>query len=234
MLPEAYLHSVAKAAHEVGGMLVVDSIASGAIWLDMKKLGIDVLISAPQKGWSSSPCSGLVMMSRYAREQMESTTSDSFCCDLKKWKAIMEAYEQGGHAYHATMPTDALKQLHETIGEVKEVGLDQLQLNQQALGVKIRKLLQNYGFKPVAAEGFQSPSVIVCYTSDPDVQNGLLFKQAGLQIAAGVPLMCDESNDFKSFRIGLFGLDKLKNIEKTYAGFAEALEQICQEESEPA
>ena len=233
MLPDAYLRAVAGAVHKVGGILVVDSIASGSVWLDMKQTGIDVLLSVPQKGWSSSPCAGLVMMNQRARNQIRETRSDSFCCDLKKWTEIMEAYEQGGHAYHATMPTDSLKQFYETMCQMQAYGLEKLQKNQQILGSQVRKLLSEYGFVSVAAEGFQSPSVIVCYTADPDIQNGLLFRQAGLQIAAGVPLMCDESEKFRSFRIGLFGLDKLKDIGKTYTGFVRALEQVCQEESEP-
>lgn len=226
ILPDDYIQAAADAAHSVGGLFVLDCIASGAIWVDMEGCGVDVLISAPQKGWSSSPCSGLVMLSSLARERIESTASTSFACDLFKWLQIMEAYENGGHAYHATMPTDALKRFRDTMKETEQYGFDKARAAQQELGDKIRALLVSKGINSVAAEGFQAPGVVVCYTDDADIQNGKKFLEIGLQIAAGVPLQCDEPEDFQTFRLGLFGLDKLQNIDRTIENFDKALSQI--------
>ncbi|MEM7344115.1 MAG: aminotransferase class V-fold PLP-dependent enzyme, partial [Chloroflexota bacterium] len=226
MLPNDYLRAVADAVHSVGGLFVLDCIASGTIWVDMEACGVDVLISAPQKGWSGSPCSALVMMSELARTRIEETTSSSFACDLKKWLQIMEAYENGGHAYHATMPTDALTTFRDVMKETEEYGFDKVCAEQQELGEKIRALLENKGFKSVAAEGFKAPGVVVSYTDDPDIHNGKKFSAVGMQIAAGVPLRCDEPEDFRTFRLGLFGLDKLHNVDRTVASFDEALSQI--------
>jgi aspartate aminotransferase-like enzyme len=226
ILPDNYLRAVADAVHSVGGLFVLDCIASGTIWVDMEACGVDILISAPQKGWTSSPCCGLVMLSPLARERIKSTTSTSFACDLLKWLQIMEAYENGGHAYHATMPTDALKNFRDVIKETEEYGLEKVRTEQQHLGKKIRALLENKGIKSVAAEGFQAPSVVVSYTDDEYMQSGKKFLDVGIQIASGVPLQCDEPEDFQTFRIGLFGLDKLSNIDRTVAKLAEALNQI--------
>ncbi len=226
MLPEDYIRSVAQAIHSIGGLFVLDCVASGTIWVDMEACGVDVLVSAPQKGWSGSPCSGLVILSALARERIESTTSTSYACDLLKWLQIMEAYENGGHAYHATMPTDALKSFRDAMLETQEFGFDKIQALQQELGDKVRALLNRKGIKSVAAEGFQAPGVVVCYTDDPDIQNGKKFSEIGIQIAAGVPLQCDEPEDFQTFRIGLFGLDKLHNVDRTVSRLEEALNQI--------
>ncbi|WP_116475289.1 aminotransferase class V-fold PLP-dependent enzyme [Zobellella maritima] len=226
MLPPDYLRAVADAVHEVGGLFVLDCIASGCIWVDMDTCGVDILLSAPQKGWSSSPCCGLVMLSRLARERIESTESTSFACDLKKWLQIMEAYEQGGHAYHATMPTDALTRFRDVMKEVEALGFEQVCASQQQLGDRVRALLTSRGIRSVAAEGFQAPGVVVCYTEDADINNGKKFAAEGLQIAAGVPLQCGEPADFRTFRIGLFGLDKLNNVERTVATFEQALDKI--------
>ncbi len=226
MLPEDYIRSVAQAIHSIGGLFVLDCVASGTIWVDMEACGVDVLVSAPQKGWSGSPCSGLVILSALARERIESTTSTSYACDLLKWLQIMEAYENGGHAYHATMPTDALKSFRDAMLETQEFGFDKIQALQQELGDKVRALLNRKGIKSVAAEGFQAPGVVVCYTDDPDIQNGKKFSEIGIQIAAGVPLQCDEPEDFQTFRIGLFGLDKLNNVDRTVSRLEEALNQI--------
>ena len=226
MLPDAYMEAVAEAVHAVGGLFVLDCIASGTIWVDMKAVGVDVLISAPQKGWSASPCSGLVMLSAAAKERVMASTSSSFACDLKKWLEIMAAYENGGHAYHATMPTDALRGFRDTMQETQAYGFDKVKAEQEELGAKVRALLAARGFKSVAAEGFEAPGVVVCYTDDPGIKSGAKFAAEGLQTAAGVPLMCDEPDDFQTFRIGLFGLDKLHNVDRSVAKLAEALDKI--------
>ncbi len=226
LLPDAYLRGVADAVHEVGGLFVLDCIASGAIWVDMQATGVDVLLSAPQKGWSSSPCCGLVMLSDRARAAIDTTSSSSFTLDLRKWLQIMEAYEGGAHAYHSTMPTDALAQLRDAMLETQALGFEYLRSQQHELGRKVRKLLSGRGFRSVAAEGFQAPGVVVSYTDDAGLHSSKSFLAEGLQTAAGVPLQCDEAADFKTFRIGLFGLDKLQHVERTVANLEEALTRI--------
>jgi aspartate aminotransferase-like enzyme len=226
ILPEDYIRAVAEAVHAAGGLFVLDCVASGAIWVDMAQSGVDILISAPQKGWSGWPCCGLVMLGPAALERLESTVSTSYAGDLRKWHQIMAAYEQGGHAYHATMPTDALKQFRDVMKETEAFGFDQARAAQQELGDRVRALLTGKGIKSVAAEGFQAPGVVVCHTDDVDVHKGKKFAAVGVQIAAGVPLQCDEPEDFQTFRIGLFGLDKLQNVDRTVETFAEALNQI--------
>ncbi|MFO7704456.1 MAG: aminotransferase class V-fold PLP-dependent enzyme [Halopseudomonas sp.] len=226
ILPDDYLRAVADAVHEAGGLFVLDCIASGCVWVDMQACGVDVLISAPQKGWSSSPGSALVMLSPLALQRIEGTTSSSFACDLKKWLTIMRAYENGGHAYHATLPTDALKQFRDTMLETRDYGLAKVKQEQLELGTAVRALFKEKGFASVAAAGFEAPGVVVSYTSDDSIQNGKAFSALGLQTAAGVPLMCDEPADFKSFRVGLFGLDKLHNIERTLNHLRKALEAL--------
>jgi aspartate aminotransferase-like enzyme len=226
ILPDAYLKAVSAAVHSVGGLFVLDCIASGSMWVDMAATGVDILISAPQKGWSASPCCALVVLSPVAREKMAGTTSSSFACDLAKWLQIMQTYESGAHAYHATMPTDALTGLRNAMLETEAYGFEMLRAAQQELGDKVRALLESKGFKSVAAKEFQAPSVIVSYTDDADIQSGKKFKLAGLQSAAGVPLQCDEPADFRSFRLGLFGLEKLRNIERTLGNLEAALQQI--------
>lgn len=226
ILPDDYLRAVGDAVHEVGGLFVLDCIASGAIWVDMQACGVDILISAPQKGWTSWPCAAMVMMSAAARERIDATTSTSFAADLKKWLQIMEAYEAGGHAYHATMPTDALARLRNVMKETEAYGFDKVKAEQQELGRRVRALLESRGIRSVAAEGFKAPGVVVSYTEDDDVKTGAKFAAAGLQTAAGVPLQCDEPADFKTFRIGLFGLDKLHAIDRTVANLERALDTI--------
>lgn len=226
ILPDDYIRQLADAVHAVGGLLVLDCIASGAVWVDMQATGVDLLISAPQKGWSGSPCCGLVMMSEAARAQIEQTQSSSFACDLRKWLAIMETYENGGHAYHATMPTDSLKRFRDIMLETRAYGFEKVKQEQIELGRRVRELLESKGIASVAAEGFKAPGVVVSYTSDPAVQNGSRFLQQGVQIAAGVPLQCDEPAGFSTFRIGLFGLEKLNHVDDTVARLAAALETI--------
>ncbi len=227
MLPDDYIAAVSDAVHEVGGIFVLDCIASGTIWVDMAATGVDVLISAPQKGWSGSPCAGLVMMSSRARAMLDETTSTSFACDLRKWTQIMEAYEGGGHAYHATMPTDALTAFRDVMIETADYGFDKVMTEQVELGAGIRGALEAKGFVSVAAPGFQAPGVVVSYTDDPSIKSGAAFAEHGMQIAAGVPLQCDEGDDFSTFRLGLFGLDKLHNVERTVASFEAVLGQIA-------
>ncbi len=226
ILPEAYIKALAEATHSVGGLLVIDCIASGCVWLDMKALGIDVLISAPQKGWSSTPCAGLVMLSAAAVSKVDSTESDSFSVDLKQWLTIMRAYENGGHAYHATMPTDGLRQFRDTVNEAKEIGFDKLCDAQWELGNRIRKVLTDKGIESVAAEGFEAPGVVVAYTSRDDMHKGSAFAEAGMQIAAGVPLKVGEPENFKTFRLGLFGLDKLTDVDGAVQRFETTLDDV--------
>ena len=226
ILPDNYIRELSKAAHSVNALMVLDCIASGCVWIDMEDTGVDILISAPQKGWSSQPCAGLVMMSTNAREKINTTDSDSFAMDLKKWLSIMETYEAGGHAYHATMPTDSLKVFRDTLSETREFGFSTAFDAQWKLGKSVRKSLKNWGIQSVAADGFGAPGVVVSYTDSSDIQNGSRFKELGFQIAAGVPLKCDEPPGFSTFRLGLFGLDKLKNIESTLLTLDQAFEQI--------
>jgi aspartate aminotransferase-like enzyme len=226
ILPDDYLKQVADAVHSVGGLFVLDCIASGTVWVDMKAVGVDVLISAPQKGWSAQPCAALVMLSSDALALLETTTSNSFACDLKKWHQIMQAYLNGGHAYHATMPTDALTAFRDTMLETKAYGFDKVKAEQIELGQKARSMLESKGIKSVAAEGFKAPGVVVSYTTDPGMQNGSKFAALGMQAAAGVPLMVDEPADFKTFRLGLFGLDKLHNVERTVSHLEAVIDQL--------
>ena len=226
ILPDDYIRSVAEAVHSVGGMFVLDCIASGAIWVDMEKLGVDILVSAPQKGWSASPSFGMVMLSSNASKKIHETQSTSYSCDLLKWLQIMQAYENGGHAYHATMPTDAIKHFRDTINETAEFGFDNARQKQQELGDRVRGLLSKYNFTSVAADGFLAPGVVVSYTSDKEIHNGSKFKDMGMQIAAGVPLKCDEGDDYQTFRLGLFGLDKLKDVDAAVGRLEVAFKQL--------
>ncbi|MFN3884940.1 MAG: aminotransferase class V-fold PLP-dependent enzyme [Rhodocyclaceae bacterium] len=226
LLPDDYLRAVAKATHAQGGMFVLDCVASGALWVDMADLGIDILVTAPQKGWSGSPCAALVCLGAIALTRLEATTSTSFAMDLKKWLQIMQTYEKGGHAYHATPPTDALVALRDVMREAEDYGFERLRAAQIELGGKVRRVLADAGFKSVAAPGFEAPGVVVCYTDDPDIQSGKKFIAQGMQTAAGVPLQCDEPADFRTFRIGLFGLDKLYAVDRTVDTFAAALGKV--------
>ena len=226
ILPDDYIRSIAAAVHSVGGMFVLDCIASGAIWIDMKDCGVDILISAPQKGWSASPAFGMVMLSSDAAEKINETKSTSYSCDLLKWLQIMQAYESGGHAYHATMPTDAIKHFRDTVNETAEFGFDNARKKQQELGDKVSALLERNNITSVAAKGFQAPGVVVSYTTDKEIQNGSKFKDIGMQIAAGVPLQCDEGDDYQTFRLGLFGLDKLKDVDAVVKKLEQAIKQV--------
>ena len=226
LLPDDYLRQVADAVHENGALFVLDCIASGTIWVDMQAIGVDVLISAPQKGWSGSPCAAFVMLNDTTRDAAIAGQTTSFSCDLGKWLEVMQAYENGAHMYHATMPTDALARCREVMKETEAYGFDKVQAEQQELGDRVRKLLASRGVNSVAAAGFEAPGVVVCYTGDADIANGSKFAAQGMQIAAGVPLMCDEPDDFRSFRLGLFGLDKLHNIDRTVDALDKVLSEI--------
>jgi alanine-glyoxylate transaminase/serine-glyoxylate transaminase/serine-pyruvate transaminase len=226
ILPDEYLRTVGAAAREVGALFVLDCIASGAMWVDMRANNVDILISAPQKGWSSSPCCAMVMLGERARAAIDATSSSSFAADLKKWMQIAEGYEKGQHAYHATMPTDALVRLRDVMLEAKAYGFEKLRAEQVELGAKMRQLLESRGFPSVAAEGWKAPGVVVSYTTDPDIQSGKKFIAAGVQAASGVPLQCGEGADFRTFRMGLFGLDKWHNVDRSVGHVAAALEKI--------
>ena len=226
ILPPEYLRAVGEAVESVDGLFVLDCIASGAMWVDMVASKVDVLISAPQKGWSSSPCCALIAMSERARQKIDATQSTSYSCDLKKWLQIMETYEKGAHIYHTTMPTDSLRVLRDVMKETQAAGFANLKKNQQDLGLKVRALLEAKGFKSVAAPGFQAPCVVVSYTKDPDIQNGKKFMALGMQTAAGVPLQVGERDDFRTFRIGLFGLEKLLDIDRTVGQLSSALDHL--------
>ncbi len=226
ILPADYLRAVGAAVRSVDGLFVLDCVASGTVWVDMVASDVDVLISAPQKGWSASPCCALVALGERARARIDATTSTSFACDLKKWLQIMEAYEGGGHAYHATMPTEALRRVRDAMRETEAFGLEKARAQQFELGRRVRALLVGRGFPSVAAAGFEAPGVVVSYTTDPGIQSAKKFVALGLQTAAGVPLQCDEPADFSSFRIGLFGLDKLGNVERAVAALEDALQRM--------
>ena len=226
LLPDDYLSAVAAAVHAVGGLFVLDCIASGALWVDMATTGVDILISAPQKGWSGPAGAAFVMLGETARQRIDTTTSTSFAADLKKWLQIMETYEGSGHAYHATLPTDALARVRDVMHEIDRLGLEPLRAAQQELGRRVRALLAERGYPSVAAPGFEAPGVVVSYTDDPDIQSGKKFIGLGLQTAAGVPLQCDEGPDYRSFRVGLFGLDKLADIDGAVGRLKAALEKL--------
>lgn len=226
MLSDDYMAAIADAVHQVDGLFVLDCIASGTVWVDMKDIGVDILISAPQKGWSASPCCALVMFSQNALDKMKDTVSSSFACDLAKWLNIMQAYENGGHAYHATMPTDSITRFRDTMLETQDYGFDKVKAEQLALGRAVRAMLKDKGIQSVATDEFAAPGVIVSFTSDVGIQSGAKFAELGLQIAAGVPLMCDERDDFQTFRLGLFGLDKLHNLERTVTNLSDAIDKL--------
>ncbi len=226
ILPDDYLKAVGDAVRSVDGLFVLDCIASGAMWVDMQACHVDVIITAPQKGWSSSPCCALIAMGDRARAAIDGTTSTSYSCDLKKWLQIVETYEKGSHIYHTTMPTDGLRQLRDTMLETRAAGWDKLKQAQIELGDKVRRMLEAKGYKSVAAPGYQAPCVVVSYTTDPDIQNGKKFVALGMQTAAGVPLQVGERDDFRTFRLGLFGLEKLLHVDRTVGHLKAALDQI--------
>ena len=234
ILPDDYIKTITDAVHSYGGLFVLDCIASGAMWVDITATGVDVLITAPQKGWSSSPCCAMIVLSEHARKVIDQTTSTIFACDLKKWLQIMETYESGSHAYHSTMPTDALSRLCAVMEESQALGFQHLKDAQIEMGHKIRATLEKHGFKSVASKAFQAPGVVVSYTNDPEIQSSKKFLAEGLQTAAGVPLQCDEGSDFITFRLGLFGLEKLQHVDRTVRLFEQAVERILPKQNSKA
>jgi len=229
ILPDEYIAKMAEAVHSVGGLLVLDCIASGTVWVDMQKLGIDALISAPQKGWTGPSCAGLVMLSERGADVARASRGSSFVCDLRKWLELMDSYEAGGFMYHATMPTDALVTFRDVMLETKQFGFAQAADSAWELGGLVRKMMcEEKGLVSVAAPGFEAPGVVVVHTSDAAIPGK--FIKAGTQIAAGVPFMIGEPSDTKTFRIGLFGLDKIKDPTKTASILNAALEQAVPDE----
>ena len=226
LLPDDSLRAIGEAVHAAGGLFVLDCIASGALWVDMRALGVDVLVSAPQKGWSGPACCAFVALGESARERIDATQSTSFSCDLRKWLQIVETYEKGGHAYHATLPTDGLLRVRDAMHETQRFGFEAARRAQSRLGEEVRAMLARKGYPSVAAAGFEAPGVVVSYTDDEGIQSGRRLLEAGLQIAAGVPLAVDEPADFRSFRIGLFGLDKLANVDRTVDTLAQAFDRL--------
>lgn len=226
ILGDDYVRALADAVHEVGGVLVLDCIASGAMWVDMGALDVDVLLSAPQKGWSGSPGVGYVMLSARGRDAVASGTATSFALDLNRWLAISDGYRAGSAGYHSTMPTDTIARNLQQMVETRERGFDALRDAQIELGTQVRALLAAHGLPSVAASGFASPTVVVVHTTDPDLRTGAAFREHGVQVAAGVPLHCDEPEGFSSFRMGLFGLDKLADVDAAVARLEKALSAI--------
>lgn len=223
ILTDEYVRALADAVHEAGGVLVLDCIASGAMWVDMRDLGVDVLLSAPQKGWSGSPGIGFVMLGERGRAAVEAGTSTSFALDLGRWLAISDGYRDGAAGYHATMPTDTIARNLAQMVETRDRGYSRLRDAQVELGRRVRALLAEHGLPSVAAPEFAAPSVVVVHTDDPGLRSGARFREQGLQIAAGVPLHCDEPASFSTFRIGLFGLDKLADVDGTVSRLEAAL-----------
>jgi aspartate aminotransferase-like enzyme len=107
------------------------------------------------------------------------------------------------------------------------MGFEAARTAQHALGDGARALLRKHGYRVLAAEGFGAPGVVVCHTDRPELQNGSAFVAAGFQIAAGVPLMVGEGAGFRTFRIGLFGLDKLRDVPGTLARLEAALVAVA-------
>ncbi|MDO5726803.1 MAG: aminotransferase class V-fold PLP-dependent enzyme [Bowdeniella nasicola] len=224
LLSDDYLREVAAATHEVGGIFILDCIASGPLWVDMEDIGVDVLISAPQKGWSGSPTAGYVMLNARARRAVADSTGSSFALDLRTWMDIADAYVGGSHAYHATMPTDTLLANVRAMEETLNLGLDQARERQWELGNGIRQVCEQAGFTSVAAPPWQAPTVAVMYCPDPTIVAA--YADVGVQVAAGVPLKVGEREDYSAFRLGLFGLDKLTDVPAAIARLRRATAQL--------
>lgn len=224
ILPDDYVKAVADAVHSVGGVFVLDCIASGTAWVDMQATGADVVISAPQKGWTGPACIGIAMLSPRAVEAVNNTTSTSMVLNLKKWLAVADAYENGGFMYYTTMPTDAMVLFNKAAQETKKYGFERVKNEFWELGMETRAMMKGKGFKSVAAPGYEAPGVVVSYTDDPNMF--AKFKGIGFQIAAGVPFMIDEPAGNHTFRIGLFGLDKVYGKAEHIATLADALDRV--------
>lgn len=229
MLPDDYIRQVADAVHAVGGILVLDCIASGMLCPDTKALNVDVVVSAPQKAWTASPCCGLVLLNEGAEALLQSTNSSSFALDLKKWSGIMQNAVGGVPAYHCTMPTDALAGFRDVVvNELEPIGIKELERRQRELGARTRAMMKSKGFVSVAADGFGAPGVVVVHAPTEDFKSGKVFKEQNVQIAPGVPLFLEEGADYKSFRIGLFGLDKLANVDATVDSLSQIFDAVLQ------
>jgi len=239
VLSDDYVRSLAAATHDAcpDAIFVLDCIASGNRWTDMQALGVDVLITAPQKGWTGPACVGIAMMGERACEIMAkqnavSPKGHSFSCNLAKWAGVADAYAQpGGFMYHTTLPTDSLMVFRDVIMETKEFGYEQCEERMCQLGDGIRNVLESRGFKSVAAPECAAPTVVVSYNrQDEDAAILGKLKGEGIQVAGGVPLKIDEPWDGfaapPTFRLGLFGLDKLKNVDHTVAVFEGALDKV--------
>lgn len=234
MLTDEYIKQLSAAAHEVGALFVLDGIASGTCWIDMKDLGVDVFISAPQKGWSGPAAVGLAMMSENAYEKMMSgPESTSFCVNLRKWSGMMQLYEGGGFGYHTTMPTDAIRAFDEIAEKQKEIGLDKLCEAQYKMGWDARRMLESKGLTSVAQYPYQAPGVNVFYSPEGNDNMTMVkkFKEVGMQIAAGVPWRIGEPDNLNTFRIGLFGIDKLTNVDKTVNTLENAIDYVMSDEA---
>lgn len=227
LLPDDYIKKVTEAVHSVGGIFVLDAIAAGTLWANMEDLGVDVLVTAPQKGWSGPACAGIVMLNEKARALSDAAESTSFAVNLGKWLTVMDKYEAGGFMYYTTLPTDALMAFHKVMLETKDtIGFPAAKEAALKLGGLVRASMAKHGLKSAAAAGFESPTVVVSY-SQSDAMVGK-FKEQGIQIAGGVPFKCDEPEGLKTFRIGLFGIDKMRNPDRTAAILDEKLQAIME------
>lgn len=229
ILPNDYLAKLGEAVRSVDGLFVLDCIASGSVWVDLKQLSVDVAVMAPQKSWSSTPCAALILLGERGLRSLESqkdSTSDSFSLNLHKWWCVMRKYEEGAHMYHATMPTDGIRKFHDFLHELKAFGFERAEKAQWEIGRGVRSILKNEGFQSVAAEGFEAPGVVVSYAPNDDFATGKAFLKQGVQVAAGVPLFLNEGVEFKAFRIGLFGLDKLQSPSKVINDFEQIMKNI--------
>lgn len=226
VLPDDHLRAVSDAVRATDGLFVLDVVASGSTLVEMDAVGADVLVAAPQKGWSGSPGMGFVLLNERARARLDETTSSSFALDLARWVAIAEGYRQGRPGYHATLPTDALAHNAAALLETRSAGFDLLADRQAELGRRVRAMFAERGWPSVAAPGFEASSVVVSYTDDPELRSGAALRRVGIQSAAGVPLMCGEPEGFSTFRVGLFGLDKLADVDGAAARLEEALDRL--------
>ena len=246
ILPDEYIRAIGEVTREVGGTFCLDCIASGCAWVDMEALAVDCIVTAPQKGWSGPACCGIVLLNERARRLVEAApaetmTAGSYCCNLKTWLAVMAEYEAGGCTDHTTLPTDALVAFRAVVRETSAFGFQAAKERMTALGRTVRHALAVRGLRSVAAAGFESPGVVVCYTpaTAQTTSENLVeaLKARGVQIAGGVPFKlpllpstATEPEEFDpracAFRVGLFGLDKLRDVDRTSRIFLEHLDAV--------